>query len=183
MAILAAHIAQRFLILGVTAAAVKTRMQFDRPCTIGGDLSHNFRKLLLAIVAVNFFRLLLSGNQTFTDSSGLFSDLLGVVEVTGLTFLCFLTPYILETRLRNFINVPRPGKAFYVPLAGAAILSFLGVILSRSIHPNLWCLKKMANAMYVPLSAVSIELGHDSFSNACHSCRVMHPAGFHVSCE
>lgn len=163
MAILAAHIAQRFLIIGVTAAAVRTRIQFDRPCTIGGDLSRNFRKLLLGIVAVNFLRLVLPGSRTWKDSSGLFVDLLGVVEVTGLTFLCFLTPYILETRLRNYISVPRPGGNFYRPLLGAVFLSCLGVVLSRSVHPNLWCLKKLANAMYVRsfcLGYVALNVPH-----------------------
>jgi hypothetical protein len=139
------QIAKRFLIVGVAIAAVRPRMPFDKPFSVGGRLSNGFRKLLLGIVAVNFSRLFLSGEGEL----GLFSDLLGVVEVTGLTVLCFLTPYILETKLTNFIHV-RPGRSFYVPLTAAAVLSFLGVVLSRTIHPNLWCLKKLANAVSGP---------------------------------
>ena len=102
------------------------------------------------MVAVNFSRLFLSRNgEAYSITSGLFADLLGVVEVTGLTFLCFLTPYVLETNLSSFIHI-RPGQAFYVPLATAATLSFLGVTLSRAVHPNLWCLKKLANAVSGP---------------------------------
>lgn len=101
MNISAHQIAQRFLIVGVAAAAVRVRMPLDRRWTIGGDLSYKFRRLLLAIVVINFSRLFLSGKQEFSPASGLFSDLLGVVEVMGLTFLCFLTPYVLENTLEG----------------------------------------------------------------------------------
>lgn len=144
------QIAKRFLIVGVAFAAVRPRMPFDTRWSIGGNLSHRFRVLLLAVVGINFCRLVLSENgEAYSKVSGLFADLLGVVEVTGLTFLCFLTPYILETSLTNFIHV-RPGQGFYVPLVGAVILSFLGVILSHKVHKNLWCLKKLANAVSAP---------------------------------
>lgn len=149
MNVIADQIAKRFLIIGVALAAIVPRMPFDDRWSIGGGLSNRFRKLLLAIVTINFSRLFLSGNKEFSKTSGLFSDLLGVLEVTGLTFLCFLTPYILETRLTNFIHI-RPGRTFYYPLIGAALLSFFGVLLSRAVHPNLWCLKKLANALSGP---------------------------------
>ncbi|KAI2511397.1 hypothetical protein MHU86_3008 [Fragilaria crotonensis] len=162
--IVADQIAKRFLIIGVVLAAVCPRMPHDKRWSIGGGLSNGFRKLLLAIVAVNFSRLLLSGNEEFSRAAGLFSDLLGVVEVTGLTFLCFLTPYVLETRLTHFTNV-RPGSIFYYPLIGAAVLSLLGVVLSRTVHPNLWCLKKLANAISGP-PVISVLLQFNRVSTA-----------------
>jgi len=86
----------RFFVLGVVAAAIIPRQPSDHVgwWIIGGRLSHNFRKLLLAIVAVNFCRLFLSGDVPREESGTyqLGSDLLGIVEVTGLTFLSYLTP-------------------------------------------------------------------------------------------
>jgi hypothetical protein len=148
MMMVADQIAKRFLILGVTAAAVVPRQRNDTTWSIGGGtLSHPFRKLLLVIVAVNLLRLFLSSNEEYSPASGLFSDSLGVVEVTGLSFLCLVTPYVLQTRLAGVINVGRPGQDLVLPLALVAILSFFGVVLSRTVHPNLWFLKKVAVAM------------------------------------
>jgi hypothetical protein len=65
----------------------------DTGGSIGGWLSHNFRKLLLAIAAANMCWLFLP--REYSGNYQLGSDLLGIVEVTGLTFLCFLTPYVL----------------------------------------------------------------------------------------
>jgi hypothetical protein len=65
----------------------------DAGASIGGRLSHNFRKLLLGIAAVNICWLFLP--REYSGNYQLGSDLLGIAEVTGLIFLCFLTPYVL----------------------------------------------------------------------------------------
>jgi len=140
-------------VLGVLAAAVIPRQPSDAAgwWGIGGRLSNSFRKLLLAIVAVSLCRMFLSEDIT-GEASGKYqlgSDLLGVVEVTGLTFLCFLTPYVLQQGLSQFMNIV-PGKSLKCPLYIAALLSFLGVSLSRMVHPNFWALKKLASAVSVP---------------------------------
>jgi hypothetical protein len=151
----ASQIAKRFLILGVTLISVYPRMPFDRKCSIGGKLSRNFRLLLLGIVAINFSRLFLSGNEEYSPEFGLFSDFLGVIEVTGLTFLCYLTPYVLETTLSSYINL-RPGAAFYGPLATSAFLSFMGLVLSRTVDPKWYSLKKLAQAVSGPPVIASV---------------------------
>mmetsp|Transcript_41920 Transcript_41920/g.76644 ORF Transcript_41920/g.76644 Transcript_41920/m.76644 type:complete len:284 (+) Transcript_41920:64-915(+) len=160
----------RFLVLGVLAAAVIPRQPSDHAGwgwgIIGGRLSHNFRKLLLAIVAVNFCRLFLSDDPSREESGTyqLGSDLLGVVEVTGLTFLCFLTPYVLQQGLSQFFHII-PGKSLKFPLYLAALLSFLGVFLSRAVHPNFWALKKLANAVSGP-PVIRTLRSYNSFTTA-----------------
>lgn len=136
----AEQIAKRFLILFVALVSIYPRMPFNERCTVAGRLSRNFRLLLLGIVAVNLSRLFLPGNESDSPELGLFSDFLGVVEVTALTFLCFLTPDILETKLSRYINLT-PGTAFYGPLVASCLLSFFGVVLSRTVYPNWWGLK------------------------------------------
>lgn len=149
-----AQLNHRFFVLGVLAAAIIPRhvisnQQHDNKCWLstrigGGMLSHNFRKLLLVIAMVNLCRLLSSGR-----SHQLVSDVLGILEVTLLTFLCFLTPYVLQVGLSQFFNIV-PGRDLKAPLCASALLSFFGVALSRRVHPNFWALKKLANAASGP---------------------------------
>lgn len=154
---------KRFFILGVLAAAViprhvVTNQLHDNRSWLstkigGGMLSHNFRKLLLVIAMVNLCRLFVSNDVPPEDSSSgrsqLWSDVLGIFEVTLLTFLCFLTPYVLQVGLSQFFNIV-PGRDLLGPLISSALLSILGVTLSRSVHPNFWALKKLANAASGP---------------------------------
>jgi len=163
----AEQINHRFLILGVVAASVIPRQPSDNGgvWSIGGRLSHNFRKLLLAIVAVNFCRLFLSDDLQKSGTYQLGSDLLGVVEITGLTFLCFLTPYVLEVGLSHYNKGIRPGEDLKLPLFLAAFLSLLGVVLSRDVHPNFWALKKLANATTGP-PVIKILKSYNKFTTA-----------------
>jgi hypothetical protein len=156
MIIPADQIAKRFLIWGVTLIAVVPRMPLDDKWSLGGKLSRNFRKLLLLIVAINLSRLFLSGNESYRPEFGFFSDFLGVIEVTGLSFLCYLTPYILETKLANYINL-RPGASFYGPLVASAVLSLTGLAFSRIIHPRWYSLKKLAQAVSGPPVIKSVK--------------------------
>lgn len=145
------QIGNRFLIWGVTAAAVLPRHPHDRGCIVGGGhLTSNFRKMLLVIVGLNFIRLFLSENQHSSNVYAIGSDLLGVVEVSALTFLCFLLPYVLQQGLSEYFNI-RPGEDLKLPLLGTAVLSFAGVVLSRTAHPNFWALKKLANILSGPV--------------------------------
>jgi len=71
--------------------------------------------------------------------------------VIGLGFLSFLTPYILQTWLADRINIGgRPGSSLMPPLFLAAFLAASGVVLSQTVHPNFWCLKKLANVVSSP---------------------------------
>jgi hypothetical protein len=165
-------ITKRFLLLGVAAAAILPRQPSDHTWfSIGGNLSHSFRKLLLAIVGVNLSRLVLSGNQEFSEASGIGSDILGVVEVTGLTFLCFLAPYVLQRGLASYFRII-PGQDLKLPLYATALLSFLGVFLSRTVHPNFWALKKIANIVSGPRIIQTLR-SYNSFTT-----RESHGRGF-----
>lgn len=138
-----------FFKLGVLAAALHPRLPGDSRWSIGGKLSRPFRQVLLVLVALGFVRVFTSQRET---KSLLFSDALGVVEVVGITFLCFLTPFILQCWLADVINIGgRPGANLKPWLYVAAILSVLGVVLSRTVHPNLWLFKKIANVVSAPL--------------------------------
>jgi len=166
------QLAHRFFVLGVLAAAIIPRhvvMNHDsnrswiQRAIGGGMLSHNFRKLVLIIVGVNLCRLYLT-TEDLDSNSKLGSDFLGIVEVTLLTFLCFLTPYVLQVGLSQFFNII-PGRDLKLPLFVAALFSFLGVTLSRKVHPNFWALKKLANAVSGP-PVIQILRSYNTFTTA-----------------
>ena len=149
----ASELTKRLFILGVLAIAVAPRQHIDRiQFSIGGDISRPFRKLLLLLVVLNLFRLAVSTKERSTLLQGI-SDILGIAEVGGLTFLSFLTPFILRKWMQdlNRINIGgTPGAPLIGPLYQACALSAAGVILSRFFHPNWWALKKLANAISGP---------------------------------
>jgi hypothetical protein len=168
----AAQITHAFLVVGVAAAAVMPRQPSDHHgrCTVGGRLSSSFRRLLLFIVGLKVVRMVtLATTTTTTPTNGVvsistrFGDLLGVIEVTGLTFLCFLTAFVLQRGLAQFFHIV-PGRDLQPPLFFAALLSLLGVTLSRSVHPNFWALKKLANAASGPAILKTLK-SYNAFSN------------------
>lgn len=146
--VIATELGKRLFIWGVLAMVVIPRHHIDRTnLSIGGNLSHSFRKLLGASVVLNLGRLAckLNGHVRWL------ADILGIFQVVSLSFLCFLTPYVLQTWLVTRINIGgRPGANLIGPLYGTAILSVLGVILSRLVHPNLWCIKRLGNVVSGP---------------------------------
>ena len=142
----AVEITKRLFILGICAIAVVPRQHIDHSlCSIGGGpISHSFRKLLLASALLNLFRLfckLLGFHWTAT--------ILGIVQIISLTFLCFVTPYVLQTWLASRINLGggRPGADLMTPLYLTAILSISGVALSHTMHPNFWALNRLGNVI------------------------------------
>lgn len=124
------------------------RQHIDRtPWSIGGNLSHSFRKLLAASVVLNLFRLA----TKLYGHARLLADLLGILQAVSLSFLCFLTPYILQSWMVTRINIGgRPGANLLGALYGNGILSILGVVLCRIVHPNLWCIKRLGNVISAP---------------------------------
>lgn len=143
------EITKRLFIWGVCAVAIIPRQHIDRTrwSIGGGDISHSFRKILLASVVLNVMRLAckLCGLPRWM------CDILGIVQIVSLSFLCFLTPYILQTWLATRINIGgRPGANLMLPLYLTALLSVSGVALSRLIHPNLWSLNRLANVVTGP---------------------------------
>lgn len=147
--VVANELSKRLFIWGVLAIVVLPRHHIDRiPCSIGGQYSHSFRKLLAASVVLNLVRLAakLQGNVRW------FADTMGVIQVVSLSFLCFLTPYVLQTWMVQRINIPggKPGSNLIGPLYGSGLLSIIGVILCRTVHPNLWCIKRLGNIVGTP---------------------------------
>jgi hypothetical protein len=165
------QITHAFLVVGVAAAAVMPRQPSDHHgrCTVGGRLSNSFRRLLLFIVGLKVVRMVTLATTTTTPTNGVvsistrFGDLLGVIEVTGLTFLCFLTAFVLQRGLAQFFHIV-PGRDLQPPLFFAALLSLLGVTLSRSVHPNFWALKKLANAASGPVILKTLK-SYNAYSN------------------
>ena len=147
--VIATELSKRLFIWGVLAIVVIPRHHIDRTqWSIGGNLSHSFRKLLLASVILNLCRLFAKLNGHVR----LLADILGILQVVSLSFLCFLTPYVLQTWMVQRINIPggKPGSNLIGPLYGAGILSILGVVLCRVVHPNLWCIKRLGNLVSAP---------------------------------
>jgi hypothetical protein len=146
--IVAAELSKRIFIWGVAAVAVLPRQHIDRTrWSIGGKLSYSFRKFLLALVAINFVRLLLK-DSSIKNQFQLLRDLLGTLQQVGNTFLCFLTPYLLQTWLAQLINIGgRPGASLMPTLYASTGLSALAAILARTVHPNAWFLRKIGNAI------------------------------------
>ena len=145
------EIEKRLLICGVLAIAVLPRQHIDRHrCSIGGSLSFKFKELLVILVGLNLLRLASSDEQR-SASALMLSDVLGVFEVVGLSFLSFLSPYILQTWLQERINIGgRPGANLLFPFYMTIVVSVMGVTLSRTTHPNFWMLKKLANILSTP---------------------------------
>lgn len=145
------EITKRLFIFGVCAIAIVPRQHTDRTrCSIGGGpVSHSFRKLVLLAVSLNMLRFVvkLLPFQGFR----LVSDILGVVQILSLTFLCFLTPYLLQTQLATRINLGgRPGADLLQPFYITAALSFSGVFLARTMGPKFWFLNRLGNVVSVP---------------------------------
>lgn len=146
--IIADEIFKRLFIWGVAAVAVAPRQHIDRTrCAIGGSLSYNFKKLLLVLVAINFVRLLMK-DSNIEDKVQIARDLMGIAQQLGNSFLCFLSPYILQTWLANMINLGgRAGANLMPPLYASTLLSIAASILARTWHPNFWALRKLGNAI------------------------------------
>jgi hypothetical protein len=155
---LSLELGKRLFIWGVLVIVVAPRLHIDRSYwTFGGKWSSAFRKLLGMAVFLNIIRLgaSMNGHPWLL----LLSDVLGIAEVFGLNFLVFYTPWVLRKWLEDRINIGgRPDTPLYFPLQLTLLLSIMGVILSRTIHPNFWSLKKVANIVSTPLIIQTIKL-------------------------
>lgn len=167
--LVATEITKRLLIWGVLAVSVVPRQHIDRyRWSIGGSLSLSFRKLLLSICGVNLVRFVLKDSHIRLHFRVL-TDVLGIIQQFGNSFLCFLTPYILQTWLAPLINIGgRPGASLMSPLYLSTVLSASSVLLARLYHPNFWSLRKIGNAVSSPpvlttlrmFNTVSTQGGH-----------------------
>jgi hypothetical protein len=161
------EVAHYCFILAVTFIAIAPRMPFDRPWTIGGDISQSFRKLLICIISLYFIRHLL--NNHLTGVYRLFLLVLHASEGIAISFLTLLTPYLLRFWLSSRINVPggrRPGIGLMPWVYTFVALSAFGVILRFfTRRSELWIFKKIADALsFIPVQR-TIQL-YNSFITA-----------------
>lgn len=99
-----------------------------------------------------------------------FADILGIIQMVSLSLLCFLTPYVLQTWMAQRINIPggKPGSNLIGPLYGSGLLSILGVILRRAVHPNLWCIKRLGNIVSTPAILQTMKMCNSLTSAGGH---------------
>jgi len=124
--------------IGIVALAIMPRMPMDLPNTIGGDLSHPFRKALLGLVAIGIIRVL--GCHVYhPDDAPLLravDTILGTVYVVGQSFLCLTTAYILQCKMVDYIYIEGgvPGRSLVTPLIIVIALTVIGTALTETGH-------------------------------------------------
>ena len=64
----------------------------------------------------------------------------------GQSFLCLTTSYLLQVQLSNVINIT-PGRSLQPILIGVALLTSSASALAYVVHPNLYCLEHLAEAL------------------------------------
>mmetsp|Transcript_7006 Transcript_7006/g.19632 ORF Transcript_7006/g.19632 Transcript_7006/m.19632 type:complete len:295 (+) Transcript_7006:97-981(+) len=151
-------VAGQLFTIGVAIVATGPRMPSDdsQKWTVGGKLSHPFRKALLHLVAIGLIRLVcfhhilfpyLDLEQQDNQIWNVLDAILGIIHVVGQSFLCLTTAYLLQSQLSNVINIGgRPGSNLMPYLVVLAILS-LGGALGASFYPKLWSLINLAEAV------------------------------------
>lgn len=148
---LSTEINKRLFIAGVVSISIIPRHQVVRDrCSIGGEISHPFRKLLLVVAALSFMRPTLSA---FPPHSwlGYVADIEGVISQLGQIFICLLTPYLLQTWLAPLINIGgKPGANLMLPLYLTTTASIISVALIRFVHLRFWSLRVLATVISTP---------------------------------
>ena len=140
-------LAGQLFTMGVAALTIGPRMpsdDTDKVFSIGGRLSHPFRRALLALVVLGLFRTvvchMLYPNLVYLDA------ILSTIHVVGQSFLCLTTAYLLQVQLSDVINIT-PGRSLMNILFLVAILSAIAQIMAKCVHPNWYCLEHIAEAL------------------------------------
>lgn len=143
---------KRIFVISVALATVIPRMPLDAPWTIGGNLSHSFRKLLLVIVADYLLRH--TGKGFLPGSVNL---LMTAIEGVGLSFLSLLTPYLLRKWMADKVNIPggrrNPGQALMPWVYLFIGLSSVGFLLCVTTDDErFWIIKMVADVLsFIPV--------------------------------
>lgn len=154
---------RRLFIVAVTAIAIVPRMPFDKPWTIGGDLSHRFRQLLLAIATMNIFRNALPWDLSLNVKFTLFG-----IESIMISFLSLLTPYLLRNYLSQRINFPgsrEPGMGLNKWMYAVIVLALSGTLSRIQFGNDWWILKKVADVLVFFPTVNTIRI-YNSVSNS-----------------
>lgn len=146
-------VSKRMFLIVVMVIAIAPRMPLDEPLpwSIGGNLSHSFRKLVLFTGMCSLVR-----NTVLKDEFDGASLVLLAVEGVSLTFLSLLTPYLLRVWMEERINIPGghlPGKGLMPWVQSFVILSLAGILLRTITHKmEMWMLKKIADMLsFIPV--------------------------------
>jgi len=136
--------------IGIVALAILPRMPLDLPGTIGGDLSHPFRKALLGLVIIGVVRVLGCHVYHPDDAPWLrwVDIVLGTIHVVGQSFLCLTTAYILQCKVVDFIYIEggKPGRSLVPALVIVIGLTVTGTVLTETGHSSFACLPNLAEA-------------------------------------
>ena len=143
---------KRIFVIVVALVAVVPRMPLDEPWTIGGNLSHSFRKLLLVIVAGYLLRH--ACKDIIPDSVDL---LMTAIEGVCLSFLSLLTPYLLRKWMADKVNIPggsrNPGQALEPWVKIFICFSSMGFLVRIATgDKRTWIIKKVADVLsFIPV--------------------------------
>ena len=100
----AADILKSLFILGIAGFVVLPQQSINLEfLSISGDLEYSFSKIFLAIVGLNVIYICFDLND-WNGIEEYLGDVLGVAEVVGLNFLYFLTPYVIQQWIHDWIN-------------------------------------------------------------------------------
>jgi hypothetical protein len=151
--------------IGIALATIVPRLPSDLPFprSIGGDLSRPFRKILLALTLSNVIRLMTPTNShRFISWSA--QDMMNLDSLLYLThyfnsaiesflrsFLCLLTPYLMQRQLQDRINIHRPGRDLMFWVLVVLFFNILGCIVVETTNEmRYWALKKFGDALSFP---------------------------------
>jgi hypothetical protein len=135
--------------LGVAFVAIVPRLPNDPPFpfAIGGDLSFNFRRVMLGLTLSNIIRPLLFGD----DSFDVFRYPLKTLESFLRSFLCLLTPYLMQCQLQNRINISQPGRDLMLWVYAVVAFNVLGCVMVEATDDiRFWSIKKFGDALSFP---------------------------------
>ena len=157
---------------GVAAVAILPRVPSDiiHDSRIGGRLSLPFRRALLWLIGIGIVRtlachLLAYDDQNVSDFSNesphnsnssapskiltIVDAALAAIQVTGQSFLCLTTAYILQCQMEHVINIEggSPGRSLRPYLLAILVLAVSGSLLSAFVHPYWFCLVNLAEAI------------------------------------
>lgn len=153
--------------LGVAAIAILPRVPSDTThnSRIGGRLSLPFRRALLWLIGIGIVRTLACHLVAVDQAAGevnaysstishiltIADAALATIQITGQSFLCLTTAYIMQCQMEGIINIEggRPGRSLIPYLLIVMVLAVSGTLLSALLNPYFFCLVNLAEAISV----------------------------------
>lgn len=160
MTISSLSLAETLFVQGMCFVTLAPRLPQNSNLCGGGTVSNGFRKLFLALALMNLSRIVVFTDFRFNDRDGEVSWReevktwiyfgMTALESFGLSFMCLLTPYLLQCQLTDRINI-RPGRDLLPWMYGILGLNIMGVSLTSIYHKTaFWSIKRLGDALSVP---------------------------------